>query len=83
MVCGVLILGASHFGNFSCGARALGVGAEASVVAVRGLSSWGSWAPELRLDSGGHGLGCSVACELLLGQRANLCPLHWQVASYH
>jgi len=34
-------------------------GAEAPVAAVRGLSSWGSWAAEHRLDSGGNGLGSS------------------------
>ena len=41
---------ASHCGGFSCcGARALG--AQASVVVARGLSSCGSWALECRLSS--------------------------------
>ena len=43
---------ASHCSGFSCcGARALG--ARASVVVARGLSSCGSWALELRLSSCG------------------------------
>ena len=42
---------ASHCGGFSCGARALG--ARASVVVARGLSSCGSWALEHRLSSCG------------------------------
>ena len=42
---------ASHCGGFSCcGARALG--ARASVVVARGLSSCGSWALERRISSG-------------------------------
>ena len=47
--CGEL---ASHCGGFSCcGARALG--AQASAVVARGLSSCGSWALEHRLSSCG------------------------------
>ena len=43
---------ASYCGGFSCcGAQALG--ARASVVVSRGLSSCGSWAPECRLSSCG------------------------------
>ena len=43
---------ASHCRGFSCcGARALG--AQASVVVARGLSSCGLWALELRLSSCG------------------------------
>ena len=42
---------ASHCGGFSCcGTQALG--ARASVVVARGLSSCGSWALERRLSSG-------------------------------
>ena len=47
--CGVW---ASHCGGFSC-CRAWALGAWASVVAARGLSSCGSWALEHRLSSGG------------------------------
>ena len=43
---------ASHCGGFSC-CRARALGVQASVVAARGLSSCGSWAPEHRLRSGG------------------------------
>lgn len=25
-----------------------------------------------------HGLSCSAACGIVLGQGSNLCPLHWQ-----
>ena len=49
LCCGVQ---ASHWGDFSwCGAQALG--ARASVVVARGLSSCGSWALERRLSSYG------------------------------
>ena len=51
---GILIVVASH-----CGARALG--SWASVVAVRGLSSCGSWALEHRLSS------CDARAQLLRG----------------
>ena len=51
---------ASHCGGFSCcGARA--VGARASVVAARGLSSCGTWALECRLSS------CGTRAQLLRG----------------
>ena len=71
---------ASHRGGFSCcGARALG--AQASVVAARGLSVCG-----VRAESAGsvvvvRGLSCSMACRIFLDQGANLCPLHWQADS--
>ena len=29
-----------------------------------------------------HRLSYSVACGIFLGQRSNLCPLHWQVDSH-
>ena len=65
--CGVW---ASHCGGFSCcGAQALG--ARASVVAARGLSSCGSRALECRLSS----------CGIFPDQGSNPCPLHWQVDS--
>ena len=51
---------ASHCGGFSCcGAWALG--AWASVVVARRLSSCGSWAPERRLSS------CGACAQLLRG----------------
>ena len=52
-------------------------GVRASVVAARGLSSFGSWALEYRLSSCGHGLSCSSACGILLDQGLNPCLLHW------
>ena len=42
---------ASHCSGFSC-CRAQALGARASVVVARGLSSCGSWALEHRLSSG-------------------------------
>ena len=48
LCCGVQ---ASHCSDFSCGAWVLGH--RASVVAALGLSSYGPWAPEHRLSSGG------------------------------
>lgn len=30
---------------------------------------------------GAHGLSRSVTCGIFLGQRSNLCPLHWQANS--
>ena len=62
-----------------CGARALG--AQASVVVARGLSSCDSWALEHRLSS------CGAWAELLRGmwdlpdQGSNPRPLHWQANS--
>ena len=57
---GLLIVVASHCGGFSCcGARALG--ARASVVGARGLSSYGSRALECRLSS------CGARASLLRG----------------
>ena len=29
-----------------------------------------------------HGLSCSAACGIFLGQGPNLCSLHWQADSY-
>ena len=43
---------ASHRGDFSC-CRGQALGAQASVVVARGLSSWGSRDLELRLSSCG------------------------------
>ena len=51
---------ASHYGGSSC-CRARALGAWASVVVVRGLSSCGSWAPEHRLSS------CGTRAQLLHG----------------
>ena len=62
---------ASHCGGFSC-CRAQPLGAWASVVAARGLSSSVVVA---------HELSCSLACGIFLDQGSNLCPLHWQVDS--
>ena len=60
---------ASHYGGFSrC--RAQPLGAWASVVAAR------------RLSSMVHGLRCSATCGIFLDQGSNPCPLHWQVDSY-
>ena len=71
---------ASHCGGFSCcGARALG--AWASVVVARGLSSCGLQAPERRLSSCGARLSCSAACGILPDQGSNPCPLNWQADS--
>ena len=50
--------------------------AVASLVVERGF--WGAWASVVV----GHGLSCSVACEIFLDQASNSCPLHWQVNSY-
>ena len=74
-------------GDFSCGARALG--RRASVVVAHGLSSCGARASVVRahgLQSAGsvvvpHGLSCSTACGILLDQRSNPSPLHWQADS--
>ena len=46
----------------------------ASVAAVPGLQSTGSAVAV-------HGLRCSAACGILLGQGSNLCLLHWQADS--
>ena len=70
----------SHCGDFSCcGAQALGM--QASVVVARGLRSCGSQALEHSLSNYGTWLSCSVACEILLDQGSNPCPLHWQADS--
>ena len=62
-----------HCSGFSCcGAQALG--AQASVVAARGLQSAGSVVVA-------HGLSCSLACGIFLDHCSNPCPLHWQVDS--
>ena len=49
---------------------------QASVVATRGLSGWGSWALEHRLSSCG-----TQACGIFPDQGSNLRLLHWQVDS--
>ena len=50
----------------------------ALVAAACRLSSYGSWAVELRLSSCGHCLSYPVAYGIFLDQESNLCPLHWQ-----
>ena len=85
---------ASRCSGFSCcGARALG--AQASVVATRRLSSYGTRALEhAGLSSCGvqtleyagsvvmaHGLSCSAACGIFLDQGLNPSPLHWEAYS--
>ena len=66
----------------SCGKLGLRLVAEhelltavSSLVAEHGLQS---------LDSVvvAHGLSCSAACRIFLGQGSNLCPLNWQADSY-
>ena len=66
---------ASHCGSFSyCRAQALG--AQASVLAARGLSTSGLWTLELAGSvAGEHGLSCSAVCGIFLSQRSNPCPL--------
>ena len=56
-------------------------GPHASVVAVLGLGSRGSWALEHGLSSCGHRLSCSEARGIFLDQESNLCLLHWKVDS--
>ena len=70
----LLIAVASH-----CGARALG--AQASRVVARGLSSSGSRAKSAGSVVVAHGLRCSTACGIFLDQGSNPCLLHWQVDS--
>ena len=65
---------ASHWGGFSCGARALGSMSFSSclmglVVATPRLQSTGSVIVA-------HGLSCSLACGILLDQGSNSCLLH-------
>ena len=62
---------ASHCSGFSC-CVAWAIGAQTSVVAARGLSSYGSRALECRLSSCVHGLSCSAACGIFL-DRARTC----------
>ena len=57
------------FCGFSC-CKAQALEAQASVAAVRGLSS---------CDTRGC---CSTACGIFPDQGSNLCPLHWQAHSY-
>ena len=59
---------ASHCSGSSC-CRSQALGARASVIAARGLSSCGSWVCQ------------SKACGVLLDQGSSLCPLPWQVDS--
>ena len=72
---------ASHCGGFSpCRARALG--ARASVVVARRLSSCGMWALGAQASVVvAHGLSCSTACGIFPDQGSNPCPLHWQADS--
>ena len=46
-----------------------------------GLSSCGSWGLEHGVSSVAHGLCCSEAYGIFLGQGSNLYPLHWQADS--
>ena len=70
----------SHCRGFSCcGAQALG--ARASAVVARGLSSCGSRAQSTGSVVVAHGLSCSAACEIFPGQGSNPYPLHWQADS--
>ena len=57
-------------------------GAQASVVAMLGLSSCGSQALEHRLK--GCGTQAQLLCSVLIfpDQGSNLCPLHWQAYSF-
>ena len=60
---------ASHCSGFAC-CRAWALGAWASVVVARGLSSCGS-RPQF----------CSIACGIFPDKGSNPCPLHWQADS--
>ena len=71
--CGLLIVASR------CGAQALGTWA--SEVVACGLSSCGSRALSAGPVVVAHGLSCSVACGIFLGQGLNPCPLHWQADS--
>ena len=42
----------------------------------------GTRAPECALRSCSTGLSCPAACGVVLEQRLNLCPPHWQVGSH-
>jgi hypothetical protein len=55
---------ASHWGAWA-------LGAWTSVVVAPGVWSTG-------LVIVGHGLACSLACEIFLDKASNLCLLHWQ-----
>ena len=66
----------------SCfGAQTLG--ARASVVAARGLSSCGSQTLEPWFSSWGHRLSSSAVCGIFLGQGWSWCSLHCKVDSLH
>ena len=73
---------ASHCGRFSC-CRAWALGAQASVLAALGLRTCGLWTLELAGSvAGEHGLSCSAARGIFLGQGSNPCPLYGQADSY-
>ena len=57
------------------------LGAPASVLVVRGLSSRSSQAPEHGSVAVTHGFRRSTACGIFLDWGSNPCLLHWQVAS--
>ena len=76
-----------HCAGFSW---ALALGAQASVVAARGLRSCGVQALVVATHGPSsvgsvavaHRLSCSMAFGIFPGQESNLCPLHWQTDSY-
>ena len=67
-----LQLWSSHCGGFSC--------CRAWALRCTGFSSCDTQAPQLQLlgsrAQAAHGLSCSMACEIFLGQGLNLCFLH-------
>ena len=71
--CGVR---ASHCKVFSCW-QAQALGAQALVVAARGLSNCGTGSVVVA-----HGLHCCAPCRIFKNQGSNPCLLHWQVDSY-
>ena len=71
--CGVR---ASHCKVFSC-RQAQALGAQAWVVAARGLSDCGTGSVAVA-----HRLRCCAPCRIFKNQGSNPCPLHWQVDSY-
>ena len=64
---------ASHCGGFSLWGLLLW-STKSSVAAAPGFQGTGSGVVA-------HGLSCSPACRIFLGQRSNLCLLHWQADS--
>ena len=69
LCCGAWVSHCGGFSLWSTGSRHVG-----SVVVARELQSAGSVVVA-------HGLSCSAACGIFLGQGSNPCPLHWQADS--